>query len=289
MSDDTSNRRSRQTAGAPTMKVETAMITSTHNNRGLIVTTRRKFLGCASAACGALALGSADEATGQEAKKSDILKAAPETWPVPKEVAGIKLPDSKLARDATDYTRALSAPIVFNHVLRTYLFGELLGRARKLKFDSELFYLGAVFHDLGQTERFMGKQRFEVDGADAAAEFLKDKGIARESIVVVWDAVALHTSLGIVQRKRPEIALVSAGAGADVVGLGIDQLPKETVAQVIAAFPRPGFKKAYQKVLAEIVARKPETAMGNFLAGIGERHVTAYKTPNVCDLMDAAP
>jgi len=271
------------------MKVETAMITSTHNNRGLIVTTRREFLGCASAACGALALGSADEATGQEARKSDILMAAPETWPVPKEVAGIKLPDSKLARDATDYTRALSAPIVFNHVLRTYLFGELLGRARELKFDSELFYLGAVFHDLGQTERFMGQQRFEVDGADAAAEFLKDKGVPKESIEVVWDAVALHTSRGIVERKRPEIALVSAGAGADVAGFGIDQLPKEAVAQVIAAFPRPGFKKAYQKVMAEIVVRKPGTATGNFLAGIGERHVPGYKAPNLCDLMDAAP
>jgi hypothetical protein len=86
------------------------------------MTTRREFLGCASAACGALTLGSAVEATGQEARKSDILKAARETWPVPKDVAGIKLPDSKLARDATDFARALSAPIVFNHVLRTYPF-----------------------------------------------------------------------------------------------------------------------------------------------------------------------
>ena len=265
------------------------MITSTHNNRGLIVTTRREFLGCASAACGALALGSADEATGQEARKSGILKAAPETWPVPKEVAGIKLPDSKLARDATDYSRALSAPIVFNHVLRTYLFGELLGRAKGLKFDSELFYLGAVLHDLGQTERFMGQQRFEVDGADAAAEFLKDKGVPKESVEVVWDAVALHTSRGIVERKRPEIALVSAGAGADVVGFGVDQLPREAVAQVIAAFPRVAFKKDYQKVLAEIVARKPETASFTFLAQIGERHVPGYRAPNFCDLMDAAP
>jgi hypothetical protein len=253
------------------------------------MTTRREFLGCASVTCGALAFGLAGEATGQEAKKSDILKAAPEAWLIPKEVAGIKLPDSRLARDATDFTRALSAPVVFNHVLRTYVFGELLGRVKKLTFDSELLYLGAVLHDLGQTERFMGKQRFEVDGADAAAEFLKGKGVPKESIEVVWDAVALHTSLGIVQRKRPEIALVSAGAGVDVVGLGIDQLPKEAVAQVIAAFPRPGFKKAYQKVLAEIVVRKPETATGNFLAGIGERHVPGYKVPNVCDLMDAAP
>jgi hypothetical protein len=158
-----------------------------------------------------------------------------------------------------------------------------------LKFDVELFYLGAVFHDLGQTERFMGKQRFEVDGADAAAEFLQAKGVPKESIEVVWDAVALHTSGGIVERKRPEIALVSAGAGADVAGFGIDQLRREAVAQVIAVFPRPGFKKAYQKVMAEIVVRKPETAAGNFLAGIGERHVAGYKAPNFCDLINASP
>ena len=230
-----------------------------------------------------------DGAATRGAGWSDVLQAAPEAWPIPREVAGVELPDSKLARDATDYVRALSAPVVFNHVLRTYVFGALLGRAMNLKFDGELFYLGAVFHDLGQTERFMGKQRFEVDGADAAAEFLQDKGVPKESIEVVWDAVALHTTFGIVERKRPEIALVSAGAGADVVGFGIDQLPREAVAQVIAAFPRPGFKKAYQKVMAEIVVRKPETAAGNFLAGIGERHVAGYKAPNFCDLMNASP
>jgi hypothetical protein len=113
--------------------------------------------------------------------------------------------------------------------------------------------------------------------------------VPAELIEVVWDAVALHTSNGIVERKRPEIALVIAGAGADVVGFGVAQLPGEAVAQVIAAFPRLGFKKAYQKVLAEIVARKPETAMWNFLAAVGGRHVPGYKAPNFCDLMDAAP
>ena len=54
---------------------------------------------------------------------SDVLTAAPEAWPIPQEVAGVKLPDCKLARDATDFTRGLSAPVVFNHVLRTYLLG----------------------------------------------------------------------------------------------------------------------------------------------------------------------
>jgi hypothetical protein len=222
---------------------------------------------------------------------SDALTAAPETWPIPQEVAGIKLPDSTLAREATDFTRALSAPVVFNHVLRSYLFGELLGRAKGLEFDSELFYLGTVLHDLGLTDRFMGQQRFEVDGADAAAEFLKDKGAPKEWVEVVWDAVALSTSRGIVGRKRPEIALVSAGAVVDVFGFGVDQLPKEAVAQVIAAFPRMAFKKDYQKVLAEVVARKrkPETTSFTFLADIGERHVPGYIAPNFCDLMNMAP
>jgi hypothetical protein len=230
-------------------------------------------------------------ATRREFLGGDVLAAAPEAWPIPREVAGVKLPDSKLARDATDFTRGLSAPLLFNHVLRTYLFGELLGRARGLKFDSELFYLGAVMHDLGQTERFMGRQRFEVDGADAAAEFLKGKGVPRELVEVVWDAVALHSpsSRGIADRKRPEIALVSAGAGADVVGLGVAQLPGGAVAQVIAAFPRMGFKKAYQKVLAEVVARKPETTRFTFLEDVGERYVPGYSAPNFCDMMDAAP
>src|SRR5689334_20314448 len=132
-------------------------------------------------------------ATRQTFPRSDVLTSAPEAWPIPQVVAGVKLPDSKLARDATDFTRGLSAPIVFNHVLRSYVFGELLGQAKGLKFDSELFYLGAVLHDLGQTERFMGPQRFELDGADAAAEFLKDQGVPQEAVEVVWDAVALHS------------------------------------------------------------------------------------------------
>src|SRR5262249_61358811 len=111
------------------------------------------------------------------------------------------------------------------------------------------------------------------------------------SAEVGGDAVALHSpsSRGIGERKRPEIALVSAGAGADVAGFGVAQLPKEAVAQVIASFPRRGFKKGYQKVLAEVVARKPETTPFTFLADIGERHVPGYNALNFCDLIDAAP
>ncbi len=68
-----------------------------------------------------------DGAATRGAGWSDVLQEAPEAWPIPREAAGVELPDSKLARDATDYVRELSAPVVFNHVLRTYVFGALLG------------------------------------------------------------------------------------------------------------------------------------------------------------------
>ena len=58
---------------------------------------------------------------------------------------------------------------------------------------------------------------------------------------------------------------------------------------MIAAFPRVGFKKAYQKVLAEVVARKPETTPFTFMTQIGERYVPGYSAPNFCDLMNTAP
>ncbi len=235
-----------------------------------------------------LSAASADPCS-QSGGSAGVLRAAPESWPIPREVAGVRLPDSRLAQEATEFTREASSPVVFNHAMRTYLFGELLGRRQGLHFDPELFYLGAVFHDLGQTERFMGEQRFEVDGADAAAAFLVERGIPVETVEVVWDAVALHTSLGIVHRKRPEIALVSAGAGLDVAGRGFDLLDRSAIEAVVAAFPRPTFKATYQQVLAEIVTRKPETACWNFLAGIGRRHVPGFEEPNICDWIEDAP
>ena len=88
-------------------------------------------------------------------------------------------------------------------------------------------------------------------------------------------------------RKRPEIALVSAGAGIDV-GVRGNHLNKKDVDQVVQAFPRRSFKKEYQRVLAEIVSRKPQTAYGNFMSDIGKRHVPGFEAPNICDIIEAA-
>ena len=88
-----------------------------------------------------------------------------------------KIPDSKLAREITQIVRDTEPALLFNHSSRVYLFAALAGERRDLAFDRELLYAGAMFHDMGLTPRHSSDhERFEVDGANAAREFLKRHG-----------------------------------------------------------------------------------------------------------------
>ncbi|WP_416348041.1 HD domain-containing protein [Caballeronia mineralivorans] len=96
-------------------------------------------------------------------------------------VDGITIPDSQLAREITDLVRDTASPLLFHHSSRVYYFGALAGKHRGLKFDPELLYCGCMFHDMGLTHQHSSTcERFEVDGANAARDFLKKHGIMPE-------------------------------------------------------------------------------------------------------------
>src|SRR5947208_7743237 len=122
-------------------------------------------------------------------------------------IAGIRIPDSKLAREATDLLREHGTPLLLAHSQRVYLFGAIRGRHRGWAVDHELLYIGAVFHDLGLTAKYRSQDhRFEVDGANAARNFLRANGIDEPTAELVWDAIALHSTREIPWCKPPEIA-----------------------------------------------------------------------------------
>src|SRR5271167_839805 len=154
-------------------------------------------------------------------------------------IAGVAIPDSKLAREVTELIRDTEPPLLFHHSTRVYLFGALSGLRKELRFDPELLYAGAMFHDIGLMSAYSSvSERFEVDGANAAREFLLKHQIPREAIDIVWDAIALHTTPGIPKFKKPEVALVTAGVEMDVLGLGFAQFREEQRKQIVAAHPR---------------------------------------------------
>ena len=133
------------------------------------------------------------------------------------------LPETEVAERAYRFAERHEPGFVFAHSVRSYLYARALAGRRR--YDDELVFLGCILHDLGISERGNGDQRFEVDGADLAAEFLREQGVDEDRVQVVWDAVALHTSDGIAGRKGPEVALSQIGIAADILGRGREALP----------------------------------------------------------------
>src|SRR5580700_4767189 len=158
---------------------------------------------------------------------------------MPGSVAGVVIPDSKLAREVTELVRDTEPPLLFHHSSRVYCWGALAGKRRRLRFDPELLYAGAMFHDMGLTHQHSSAdERFEVDGADAAREFLRSRGIAQHDIETVWTSIALHTTPGIPQHMHPVIALVTAGVEMDVLGIAYSDYSDAERKAVVHAHPR---------------------------------------------------
>jgi hypothetical protein len=205
-------------------------------------------------------------------------------------IAGIRIPDSTLAKEATDLVREIESDLLYHHSVRVFVFGSLQGQRRALKYDPELLYVGAMFHDVGLVEGHRSKSdRFEVDGANAAREFLRQRGIPAEDVRVVWDAIALHTTPGIPEHKEPEVALVTAGVELDVLGLGYDDISQAQREQVLAALPRVDFKNQIIQAFGAGIAHKPQTAFGNVKADVLERTLPGYRRPNFCEMILASP
>ncbi|MFE4974742.1 HD domain-containing protein [Kitasatospora sp. NPDC056651] len=193
-------------------------------------------------------------------------------------IAGVRVPDSALAREATELVREAASPLLFDHSRRVFLFGALRGAEQGLEFDPELLYVGAMFHDLGLTGRFARTdQRFEIDGADEARRFLAAHGITGEPADRVWTAIALHTTPEIPLRMAPEIALVTRGVELDVLGIGYHAVPAERREAVVAAHPRPDFKNRILAAFTEGVKDRPETTFGNVKADVLAHFVPGFE------------
>ena len=180
------------------------------------------------------------------------------------------IPDSKLARAITEYIRDTETQLLFNHSSRVYHFGALAGVKRGLKFDRELLYAGAMFHDIGLMPSHSSKdERFEVDGAHAARAFLRSHGISEEDAYTVWTAIALHTTPGVPQHMHPVVALVTAGVEMDVLGLTYNQYPDAEREAVVRAFPRTTqFKEDIIQAFYDGIKHKPQTTFGNVNADV---------------------
>jgi hypothetical protein len=206
-------------------------------------------------------------------------------------IDGVAIPDSTLARAVTELVRDTESPLLFHHSSRVYYFGALAGKQRGLTYDPELLYVGAMFHDMGLTpQHSSATERFEVDGANAARDFLRSHGIAQADIDTVWAAIALHTTPGIPQHMHPVVALVTAGVEMDVLGLTYATYSDAEREAVVRAHPRPPhFKEDIIQAFYEGIRHKPDTTFGNVKADVIADKAPHFHAGNFCSVIRHSP
>ncbi|MFM9924158.1 HD domain-containing protein [Variovorax sp. H27-G14] len=203
------------------------------------------------------------------------------------DIEGVRIPDSKLAREVTELVRDTAPPLLFHHSSRVYYFGALAGKRRGLSFDPELLYAGAMFHDMGLLKQHSSAhERFEVDGANVAREFLRGHGISQHDIDLVWTAIALHTTPGIPQHMHPVVALVTAGVEMDVLGLTYKEYSEAERTQVVHAHPRTEhFKEDIIQAFYDGIRHKPQTTFGNVKADVIADKEPHFHRGNFCSVI----
>ena len=202
-------------------------------------------------------------------------------------VEGVAIPDSKMAREITEVVRDTETPLLFYHSSRVYYFGALAGMHRGLKFDPELLYAGAMFHDMGLTPRHSScNERFDVDSANAARDFLRGHGISEAEIDTVWTAIALHTTPGIPEHMHPVVALLTAGVEMDVLGLAYHEYSERAREAIVRAYPRSEhFKEDIIQSFYNGIKHKPATTFGNVKADVIADKEPHFRRGNFCSVI----
>jgi len=202
-------------------------------------------------------------------------------------ILGVTVPDSKLAREATELVRGTESPLLFNHSTRVYYFAALAGKKRGLKFDPELLYIAAIFHDMGLTPRYSSKtDRFEVDGANVARAFMSQHHIPQRELDTVWTAIALHTTPGIPQYMDPVVALLTNGVEMDVLGIAYSEFANADREAIVAAYPRTEhFKEDIIQAFYDGIKHKPETTFGNVKADVLADKDSKFQRMNFCSVI----
>ncbi|MGH3641999.1 MAG: HD domain-containing protein [Myxococcota bacterium] len=201
-------------------------------------------------------------------------------------IAGVRIPDSSLVKDATELIRDTTNELIFHHSRRVFLFGSLQSRRLAINPDAELLYVAALFHDTGLVPPYRGTaQRFEMDSADTARAFLVSHGFSGAETDVVWAAIALHTTPEVPYGMHPVIAATTAGVETDVLGIRLDAIESGQIEAVTSAHPRPNFKTEILQAFADGFKDRPDTTFGTVNADVLEHFIPGFRRTDFVDVI----
>lgn len=168
------------------------------------------------------------------------------------------VPDTAIARQATDWAVSLQPDFVHYHGLRSFAFGVALADYHNVRFDREMLYIASILHDISlASPECDGPGAFEVEAAGCAHRWLGEQGYDRDKADIIHEAMALHSAVCHTGPRDPEGVLLHLGAGVDVVGMQVMNIHADVRAKILRDYPRTGFVRDFGKLVADQADRKP--------------------------------
>ena len=175
----------------------------------------------------------------------------------------LALPTGPLVATSLELVRSSESPPIVDHSIRTFLFARLLaeheGALNDAAYDEQLLFAATVMHDLGLGEHARGHARFEVEGADLAAGLLREHGVPDADVERVWEAIALHSSHGLAERRGLLTYLTYRGVFVDA-GRNTDGVAAELRKEVLNAYPKPTEGRYLADAIIEHAQKSPAAA-----------------------------
>jgi hypothetical protein len=205
----------------------------------------------------------------------------------------LDLPAGSLADASLAIARASVSTAIFEHSIRSFLYARLLaeqeGCLADAAYDQDLLFAATVMHDLGLGAQARAQARFEVEGADLAAAVLKGQGVAEPDVDRVWEAIALHASVGIADRRGLLTYLTHKGVFADA-GRDRSALAGQPWRQVLDAYPRsPGDRSIYDAIVAHAGRSEAAAPIGSLGYELLRQHQATHRPDTATQSMGGTP
>jgi hypothetical protein len=181
----------------------------------------------------------------------------------------IDFPSDDIARSAASLNLSASPDFLANHSFRAFAWGAWLGRRDAIPFDAGTLWVASVLHDIGLTDAARASACFEVDGAEAAAAFLRERDAPEEKIEIVRKAIVLHMQPAVSPDEGPIAFLLDAGVSCDVSGRRYEELEAGFRDAVLDRFPRLDFKRKFTALIAAEAERKPKCMAATYMTEYG--------------------
>ncbi len=203
----------------------------------------------------------------------------------------VTLPKSELAIAAYAKLENVASALLFNHALRVFAFGSVVGKKRSLRFDSDMLFVCAMLHHIGLVDdQVTSNARFEIDSANVTKALLEQFKLEPALAAQAWDAVALHTSPEIPEYKSHLALALQIGVEADLYGWHFEEIPEASRQQIIHDFPREdNFSKLLVEIYGTALIRRRDSVFRTPYVDLLERADAKYRRPNLCGRILGSP